>query len=78
MMLAVAIISRFFTMENLPGQLLGLMQAVTSDKRMMLLMINIFLVIMGMVMDDISAVLLCTPILIPIAVKIGVSPVQLA
>ena len=78
MMLAVAIISRFFTMENLPGQLLGLMQAVTSDKRMMLLMINLFLVIMGMVMDDISAVLLCTPILIPIAVKIGVSPVQLA
>lgn len=78
MMLAVAIISRFFTMENLPGQLLGLMQAVSSDKRVMLLMINIFLVVMGMVMDDISAVLLCTPILIPIAQKIGVSPVQFA
>lgn len=78
MMLAVAIISRFFTMENLPGQLLALMQAVSSDKRILLLMINLFLVIMGMVMDDISAVLLCTPILIPIGLKIGVSPIQMA
>ncbi|WP_300464174.1 TRAP transporter large permease [Desulfobacula sp.] len=78
MMLSVAIISRFFTMEDLPGQLLRLMQAVSSDKLVMLLMINCFLVVMGMVMDDISAILLCTPILIPIAIKIGVSPVQLA
>lgn len=78
MMLAVAILSRFYTMEDLPGQLLRLMRAVSTEKWAILVMINIFLVLMGMIMDDLSAILLCTPILIPIATKIGISPVQLA
>jgi len=43
-----------------------------------LVMINIFLVIIGMLMDDTSAVLLSTPILLPIAIELGVSPVQFA
>ena len=41
-------------------------------------MINIFLVIIGMIMDDVSGTLLCTPILIPIAISLGVSPYHMA
>ena len=41
-------------------------------------MINIFLVIMGMLMDDISVVVLTTPILIPIITELGFSPIHYA
>ena len=33
---------------------------------------------MGMIMDDVSAVLLSTPILLPIIIKLGFSPVHFA
>lgn len=36
---------------------------------MSLLMMNVFMIIMGMLMDDGSALLLSTPILVPIARK---------
>jgi len=36
------------------------------------------MVIMGMIMDDVSAVLLSTPILLPIIIKLGFSPVHFA
>ena len=39
---------------------------------------DIFLVIIGMIMDDVSGTLLCTPILIPIAIELGISPYQMA
>ena len=41
-------------------------------------MINIFMIIIGMLMDDVSGVLLCTPLLVPIVVSIGVHPVHFA
>lgn len=39
---------------------------------------NVFMIIMGMLMDDGSALLLSTPILVPIAKEIGVSPIHFA
>ena len=41
-------------------------------------MINIFLVIMGMLMDDISLVVLTTPIMMPIIMELGFSPIHYA
>ena len=41
-------------------------------------MVNIFMVVMGMLMDDCSGVLLVTPILLPVVTAIGVSPIQFA
>jgi TRAP-type C4-dicarboxylate transport system permease large subunit len=54
------------------------MSKITSNKYGILLMLNIFMIIMGMLMDDVSAVMLCTPILVPIAREIGVDPVHFA
>jgi TRAP-type C4-dicarboxylate transport system permease large subunit len=41
-------------------------------------MINLFLVIIGMLMDDTSAILLCTPILLPVVTELGISPIHFA
>ena len=41
-----------------------------------LLIINLFLLIVGMVMDTTPAILILTPILLPIVQAIGMNPVQ--
>ena len=72
------ILSRLYIMEDLPTQVLNLLMAVSTNRYAILFMINIFMVIMGMIMDDVSAVLLSTPILLPIIIKLGFSPVHFA
>mgnify|MGYP000441202053 FL=1 len=36
------------------------------------------MVIIGMIMDDVSGILLCTPILLPIVTELGIHPVHFA
>lgn len=71
-------LSRMFIMESLPDKLLNLMLVVSENKIIVLLFINLFLIIIGMLMDDVSGVLLSTPILLPIAIHIGVDPIHFA
>ncbi|WP_303322976.1 TRAP transporter large permease subunit, partial [Cloacibacillus evryensis] len=49
-----------------------------TNKWVIMFMINIFLVLMGMLMDDISVVVLTTPILLPIIMELGINPVHYA
>ena len=78
MLSTIMVMSRILIMENLPGKVLELLLAISDNKYVILVMINIFLVIIGMIMDDVSGTLLCTPILIPIAISLGVSPYHMA
>lgn len=78
MLATIMVMSRILVMENLPGKVLNLLLAISDNKYVILVMINIFLVIIGMIMDDVSGTLLCTPILIPIAISLGVSPYHMA
>ncbi|HPR90154.1 MAG TPA: TRAP transporter large permease [Synergistaceae bacterium] len=78
MLYSVMMLSRLYIMENLPGKMLGLFRAVSENPWIILFMINIFLVVMGMLMDDISSVTLGTPILIPIIIELGFNPIHYA
>ena len=78
MLYSVMMLSRLYILEDLPGKMLGLFQSVSSNRWIILLMINIFLVIMGMLMDDISSVTLTTPILMPIILQLGFNPIHYA
>lgn len=78
MMFAVMILSRLYIMENLPDQIMGVLTAISENKLVLLMMINVFMLIMGMLMDDVSGVLLGTPILVPLVMKLGVDPVHFA
>ena len=48
----------------------------SENKFVILMVINIMLLLLGMMMDMASLILILTPILVPIAVKIGVDPVH--
>ncbi|MGI6616552.1 MAG: TRAP transporter large permease [Saccharofermentanales bacterium] len=70
-------LGHILTQEQLPMQLLGLLTRISGNQMVILLMINIFLIIIGMIMDDTCATMLCSPLLIPIGVGIGVNPYQM-
>ena len=78
MFFMVMIFSKLLTMLNIPTQIANGLLSLTDNKYLILLMINIFMIIIGMLMDDTSGILLCTPILIPIVTGIGVHPVHFA
>ena len=79
MIFTVSILSRFFVLERLPQMMMDIMMTVSGGSKVgVLIAINIFMVIIGMLMDDGSGITLCTPLLLPICVSIGVSPIQFA
>ena len=63
--------------EALPQKLAALMTAVTSDPFLFLLIVNLALLVVGMLIDGIAAVILITPILLPIAMtNYAIDPYQ--
>lgn len=78
MFFMVMIFSKLLTMENVPTQIADALLSITDNKYIILLMVNVFMIIIGMLMDDVSGILLCTPILLPIVTEIGIHPVHFA
>lgn len=78
MIFAVTILSRLYIDARLPKTVFELLSSITSSKPLMLLFINLFLVIIGMLMDDASGIVLAAPLLTPIVQGIGVDMVQFA
>ena len=78
MMFMVMILSRLYVLLDLPNKMVSIMSGMTDSKIVVLLLVNIFMVIIGMLMDDNSGTLLCGPILLPLVVAYGVSPIQFA
>lgn len=78
MFFLVMIMSRLLVMENVPNEIAHALLSVTNNKYIILIMINIFMIIIGMLMDDVSGILLCTPILLPIVTGLGIHPVHFA
>lgn len=78
MFFMVMIFSKLLTMLNVPSQIAHSLLSLTDNHYLILLMINLFMIIIGMIMDDTSGMLLCTPILLPIVTSIGIHPVHFA
>ncbi|WP_277810291.1 TRAP transporter large permease [Chromohalobacter canadensis] len=70
--------SRIFTFERVPQQLTDLLLDLFQNKLLILLMVNLFLILMGMIMDDVSVVAILSPLLLPVMESIGIHPVHFA
>lgn len=73
-----AMFSRMLTMENVPQLILEGFLTVSENPIVLLLLVNIFLIIIGMLMEDVSGILLAAPMLMPVVQKAGVDPVHFA
>ena len=62
--------------ENIPQNISVMLLGLTENKILILLIINVFLLIVGTFMDMTPAVLIFTPIFLPVVESIGVHPVH--
>lgn len=63
------------TMEQIPAKIASFILSISSNSFIVLLLINIFLLLVGMFIDNIPATIILTPILLPIAISFGMSPI---
>ena len=68
--------SRIITLLQIPEMAANFILNTVHGKVAVLIVINLLLLIVGMVMDTSPAILILTPILLPIAESVGVDPVQ--
>lgn len=75
--LAAAIaFSRVLTLMQVPQEISGWILTHFTNPVILLLVINAFLLLVGMVMDTTPAILILTPILLPIVEAVGMDPIH--
>ncbi len=67
----------FLTMQHIPTSLAASLLALTDDKFVILLLINLFLLVIGTFVDNIPATIILSPIFLKVVAPLGVDPVQL-
>ncbi|MDN3516286.1 TRAP transporter large permease [Aquisalimonas lutea] len=63
--------------EQIPAQLAEQLLSLTDNPLLLLLMLNLMLLLLGAVMDNISAMVILSSVLIAIGAQIGLEPIQL-
>ena len=62
--------------EQIPNQLAELIQSVTSNKLIILLLLNILLLFVGMFMEGGAAIIILAPTLLNVATQVGIEPLH--
>ena len=73
---ASSIMSYVMSYSGIPAAISEALMSISSNRYVILLIMNVFLLIMGCFLDLTPAVLIFTPIFLPIATSIGMSPVH--
>lgn len=68
--------SRVLTLMQVPQAISAWILGNFTSKIILLLVINVFLLLVGMVMDTTPAILILTPILLPIVTQVGMDPIH--
>ncbi len=69
-------LGRIMTIEKIPDMIAQGMLSLSDNKFVILLMINVFLLFVGMVMETLAAILILAPLLLNVVVQFGVDPVH--
>lgn len=73
---AAVALSRTLTLLQIPQMISSWILTSFHSKIVILLIINVFLLLVGMVMDTTPAILIITPIMMPIVTGLGISPIH--
>lgn len=78
MLFFVLMTSRILSLQQIPSQIAEIVMTISPNKYVILLMMNIFLLIIGMLMEETCGTVLAALLLYPIAQNIGVHPLHFA
>jgi TRAP-type C4-dicarboxylate transport system permease large subunit len=62
---------------EIPIRLFAMIQRHIEDRLTFLILLNLFLLVLGMMLDIFSAIIIIVPIILPIAIGYGIHPVHL-
>jgi len=66
---------RLITLEQVPADLATWLTNFSDNPIIVLLLINLVLLMIGMFMETISSIIIMTPILLPVALALGIDPI---
>jgi C4-dicarboxylate transporter DctM subunit len=69
------LVGYIMAVERVPLQVAELFLSITTNKWVMMLLINILLLIVGCFIDGASALIIFTPVLLPLIYKLGIDPI---
>jgi C4-dicarboxylate transporter DctM subunit len=69
--------TNYFIDAQIPSKLFSFIHAHVDSKLTFLILLNIFLLVLGAMLDIFSAIVLMVPLILPVAVAYGVHPVHL-
>lgn len=81
LMLIVAFANAFSwvaAIEKVPDEIAAMLMSISSNKYVLLMIVNVFYIFVGMIMDTGAAIILFAPIIGPVLTMVGVNPVHLA
>jgi tripartite ATP-independent transporter DctM subunit len=64
------------TTEGIPAKISEFISRVADNRYVFLLLVNIFIILMGMVMEPSAIVVVLAPILLPLALRFGIDPIH--
>jgi len=70
------IVSWLLTATMVPATISAALRQVSNNPIVFLLLVNLFLLVVGCLLDNIAAMIMIAPILAPIAVKYGIDPLH--
>lgn len=70
------LLGMYMTYERIPHQLSEFLMGLTTNPTVYLLLVNVFLLIVGMFLDGSPAILILGPLLAPPAIAMGIDPVH--
>lgn len=68
--------ANYLSLAQIPKTLASLLINLSDSPFVLLLIVNIFLLVIGCFIDNIPAVIILTPILLPIVTQVGIDPIQ--
>src|SRR5437588_4681631 len=71
-----AAVGYVMALMQIPAGVTAFFLTISSDKNVILFLINIMLLILGCLLDMAPSILICTPILLPVVTSFGVDPVH--
>jgi C4-dicarboxylate transporter DctM subunit len=69
-------LGRLLTVEQIPIKIAEMIIGVSDNKFIVLLVINLFLLLVGMFMETYAAIIILAPILLPTVLNLGVDPLH--
>ena len=74
---SAAAFSYYMSWERIPQMVTSALVGLTDSPWVLLLIINVFLLILGMFLEGTASLIILTPLLLPVTTALGIDPIQL-